>query len=95
MLGTGPLCEPKKLWGGEGLMNVSLPPELSSPYQPTNISRSSNPTDDDSSYQVPLPAPGLLCFLELTRVLEEREGADRVGFWFSFSAHCEPAMWLA
>lgn len=57
-------------------MSASLPPELSSPYQPTNISRSLNPTDDDRSYQVPLLALGLLCLLELTRVLEEREGAE-------------------
>lgn len=35
---------------------------------------------------MPLPALGLLCLLELTRVLEEREGVEGVGFWFSFSA---------
>lgn len=39
-------CEPQKLWAGEGLVSASLLPELSSPYQPTNISRNLNPTDD-------------------------------------------------
>lgn len=62
-------------------MNTSLPLELSSPYQPTNINRSLNPTDDDRScYQVPLPALGLFRLLDLTKVLEEREGAEGVGF---------------
>lgn len=40
---------------------------------------------------MPLPAQGFLALLKLTRVLEERDGAGGMEFWFSFSTRSEPA----
>ena len=44
---------------------------------------------------MPFPALGFLCLSEVTRVLEERDGAEGKRFWFRFSGPSEPARWLA
>lgn len=77
-------------------MSASPLPELSSPQQPTSVyARACTSLMMPGVTKHPLSILSLLYLLELTsRVLEESEGVEVMGFWM-FSGCPEPEMWSA